>query len=47
MSTPATVKTLVYTQQGGPEVIEQLERPFPQQQPDEVVIKVRDPCCSV
>lgn len=38
---PSTRQAIVYTKNGGLEVIEQATLPYPEQKPDELVIKVR------
>ena len=40
MSIPETIQALVYTKHGGPEVIDKIALPFPQQKPNEVLLKV-------
>jgi hypothetical protein len=42
MSYPATVKAVGIQQNGGVEVIENLELPFPKVQPGEMLVKVID-----
>ena len=41
MSFPATVSAIAINETGGFDVIEKLEVPFPQQKPNEIVLKVR------
>ena len=38
---PSTVKALTFAKTGGIEVLEKTERPFPQQGPRDVILKVR------
>ncbi len=46
MSYPTTVKGVGIKQNGGVEVIEDLELPFPDVQPGEMLVKVIDRLCS-
>ena len=39
MTTP-TIQALVYTGYGGPEVVDKIALPFPQQKSNEIVVKV-------
>lgn len=41
MSSPDNIKAIVYTGAGGLEVIDKATLPFPQQNADEVIVKVR------
>lgn len=45
MSLPTTIEAIAISKTGGLEVLEKITLPFPEQKPEDIVVKVRASAC--